>query len=226
MTLGETVVAMTISSMMLASVLSVLFASVKLVNTAPPDTNPHTFGALASSLAQLEGSLAAPLLCENPAGVNSRSDCIKVVAGPVAPQRHDGHPVCWVVVSGADRRLECWELLEQGDLVAHRYAPAIPPAPPDPLSCAEVKDCLTIPGWETIIEETLPKAYGLAALEWDTSSSPVTLTGCAAIRPDQLTLTEPDEVEFCDGEQGLYLPDGRERPGTKGFLMPMLRVLS
>ena len=222
-------VAMTISSMMLASVLSVLFASVKLVNTAPPDTNPHTFGALASSLARLEGSLAAPLLCENPAGVNSRSDCIKVVAGPVVPQPHDGHLVCWVVLSGADRRLECWEHLEeQGDLVVHRYLPDITPTSPTPQSCPEglAKDCLTIPGWETSIEETLPRAYGLAALDWDTSSSPVTLTGCAAIRPDQLTLTEPDEVEFCDGSKGLFLPNGTERPGIKGFPMPTLRVLS
>ena len=52
---------MAISGMLFASVIGVMFLSVKLVRTAPPDTNPHTFGALATSLARLEGSLVAPL---------------------------------------------------------------------------------------------------------------------------------------------------------------------
>ena len=86
---AETVVAMAISGMLFASVIGVMFLSVKLVRTAPPDTNPHTFGALATSVARLEGSLVAPLACENSPGENSRRGCLKVVVGPAAPQAQD-----------------------------------------------------------------------------------------------------------------------------------------
>ena len=58
-----------------------------LARTVPPDTNPHTFGALATSVARLEGSLVAPLACENPPGENSRPGCLKVVVGPAARHR-------------------------------------------------------------------------------------------------------------------------------------------
>ena len=267
-TLAETVVSMTISAMLLGGVLSTMFLSVKLVNTAPPDTNPHTFGAVAAAVARLEGSATADLTCTNPSGVNSRKDCVEVTSAPQTPTR-DGDALCWVVDIGADRRRECWELLPQGDLVAYRYAPdvtaPVPPAPPAE-TCSEglAEDCLSItgndptityPGWLATSEESLPRASGLVALEWNTTSTPVTLTTCAAIRPDQRQLMAPDEVPFCedlgvtrgDGSQGVLLGDGIRAVDLgdgnppvactdalvsqrwvciEGYAMPTLRVLS
>ena len=239
-TLAETVVSMTISAMLLGGVLSTMFLSVKLVNTAPPDTNPHTFGAVAAAVARLEGSATADLTCTNPSGVNSRRDCVEVATAAQTPAK-DGDALCWVVDIGADRRRECWELLHQGDLVAHRYVPVAASTPEscytppttstatDPAKPAHFRDCLALddtdtatadddqkPDWQTTPEETLPRASGLAALEWNTTSTPVTLTTCAAIRPDQRRLMASDEVPFCeglgvtddDGSQGVLLGDG------------------
>ena len=233
--LAEAVVGMTISSLLLAGVLSTMFLSVKLVNTAPSDTNPHTFGVVAAAVARLEGSATADLTCTNPSGVNSRRDCLEIESASQAPTTHQGD-LCWVVATGEGRRRECWELLPQGDLVAYLYEPEITSTPPDPpaetcsvdeLASKELaKDCLTIPAWQTAIYETLPMASGLAALEWNSDATPVTLRTCAAIRPDQRRLMAPDEVPFCDGETGLYLNDGTPRPGIEGYPMPTLRVFS
>ena len=225
---------MAISGMLFASVIGVMFLSVKLVRTAPPDTNPHTFGALATSLARLEGSLVAPLVCENPPGEPSRRGCLKVVAGPVVSLPHPNHPdpdICWVVATDDGRRLECWEHLpEQGDVVAYRYLPDItpPPSGTTPTTCIEglAKDCLRIPVWQTTIGESRPVAHGLAQVVWDTTSAPWKLKGCAAIRPDQRRTIDADDVPFCDGAVGTFLADGTRRSGPEGYPMPTLRVRS
>ena len=225
---AETVVAMAISGMLFASVIGMMFLSVKLVRTAPPDTNPHTFGALATSLARLEGSLAAPQSCENPPGEHSRSGCLKVVVGPAAPQAHVGHGTCWVVATSDGRRLECWEHLEQGDLVAYRYLPVITQPQPGttPTTCIEglAKDCLYFPMWQSTIDKSGLVAHGLAQVIWNTTNVPWTLTGCAAIRPDQRRSMDADDVPFCDGAVGVFRDDGRPRSGPEGYPMPTLRI--
>ena len=244
---------MTISAMLLGGVLSTMFLSVKLVNTAPPDTNPHTFGAVAAAVARLEGSATADLTCANPSGVNSRKDCVEVASAPQTLTPHQGD-LCWAVATAQQppspphddgRRLECWKLLPQGDLLAYRYAPDIrAPTPPDPLPegwpriCSEglASDCLNIALWSDPIEETLPRASGLAALGWECLTGAevadpalvvppdsctrsfadgparVELISCAAIRPNQRQLMALDEVPFCDGTAGVVLSDGSYRP--------------
>ena len=215
MTLAETMVAMIVSSLLLGSVLAVLAFSVRLVATAPTDTNPHTFGVLAAQVAQLEGSLAVPRSCANPAGAASRRDCLDVEADPITHQTHDGHDTCWVVDTGAGRRLECWELFAHGVAVAHRYTPDTAQL----VGCAagaDTSDCLHITAWASSHAETLPRASGLAALEWHTASTPATLRSCAVIRPDERPLMADHEVPFCedlgvahaDGSRGVLLGDG------------------
>ena len=73
------------------------------------------------------------------------------------------------------------------------------------------EDCLSISGddpkitylgWQTTIEETLPRASGLAQKPvWTlaTATDPVKLASCAAIRPDQRATL--DEIPFCDGRE-------------------------
>lgn len=217
-TLSETVVAMTISAMMVGAVLSIMFASVKLLRIAPPETNPHTFGALASAVARLEKSVTADVTCANPTTATTRTDCLEVVNATQTPVPHpdDSDVLCWVVETDSGRRRECWEFLPQGDLIVHRYAP-------DP-AITNQADLLSINAWSPDVAETLPRASGLAALEWDTSSDPVELLGCSLIRQERLILLEPAEVPFCDGRLGLYAPDGTERTGVKGHPMPPLQV--
>jgi len=233
---SETIVAMTISAMLLAGMLSTVFFAWKLVATAPSDTNPHTFGAVAAAVARLEGSAAAKQRCLNPDGETSRTDCLTVVNDPVEPQTHDGHTDCWVMNTASDPRLECWERLDHGDLVAHRYAPAS--------TITDPADVLYITDWADDAIETLPRASGLVSLSWEpaTATEPVRLTTCAAIRPDQRQLMAEDEVPFCDGEVGLR-PGGSERTDAngnpcstlsaplpsecvEGYPMPPLRVFS
>ena len=224
MTLAETIVAMVIAGLLLGGVLSTVVFSAKLVASAPSDTNPHTFGALAAAVARLEGSAATEQTCANPAGANLRSGCLRVeTAPPAAQDLYDGHGVlvhetCWVVGTGAGRRLECWELLAQGDLVARRYPPAG--------TVADPADALGITNWNHAAPDPAPVASGIVAFDWDTAGAAVELSSCAAIRPDQRRLMPDDEVPFCDGSTGVLLADGSPRAGTEGHPMPALRVFS
>ena len=136
-TLAETVVTMTISTLLMSSVLGMMFASVQMVRAAPADTNPTLYGTLTVSVARLEGSLSAPQLCTNPAGEQTRSGCLTVETDAPSVVAHpDGRAMsedeaCWVIndknaTTIDKRRLECWELLDQGDLVAYQHLHAEP----------------------------------------------------------------------------------------------------
>ena len=222
-TLMETLVVMVVVGMMLGGVLSTLYASVKLVQSAPTDTNPHAFGALATAVARLEGEITPALSCENPQDVNSRKDCLRVKSEDQTPTVKDGN-VCWVVTTDDGRRLECWELLDHGDLVAHQYAPK----PPNDLTaetCDDglAEDCLGLM-WQDTIEATLPKASGLTQFGWDTDSTPVKVTSCAAIRPDQRATL--DEIPLCDGTEVSRFNPPDPLPSAEGQRMPTLRVFS
>lgn len=214
-TLIETLVVMVVVGMMLGGVLSVMYASVKLVQSAPTDTNPHAFGALATAVARLESEIAPALSCENPVGMNSRKDCLRVKSEDQTPTVKDDN-ICWVVTTDNGRRLECWELLEQGDLVAHRYAPDS--------TITDPSDVLDIKSWGTI-EATLPKVSGLERFEWHPGSTPVKVTSCAAIRPDQRATL--DMIPLCDGTEDSRLDRPEPLAGEEeGYLMPALRVFS
>jgi len=220
MTLLETLVAMVISGLLLGGVLAMMVFSAKLVASAPADTNPHSVGVLAAQVARLEGSLAIERRCTNPAGAVLRSDCIDVETVAVTPVAHDGHAACWGVVTAAGRRMACWELLPQGEVIAHIYGP-------DGAGCAGAtisEDCLRITSWASEPSETLPTVSGLAALAWDTTTTPVTLTACAAIQPDQRLLMDDDDVPFCDGTVGLRRGDGTPHVGVEGYPLPALQV--
>lgn len=223
-TLGETLVVMVVAGLLLGGVLTMVYASAKLVQAAPSDTNPHVYGALATAVSRLEDQATGQHTCINPQGEKTRSNCLQAESLDPSrmphPDTSTGQRDCWVVGVGPGRRLECWELLPQGDLVAHSYAPdlaAIAPNKPD--------DWLNITDWRSNIDDTVLKASGLAHVEWN-SSPQVTLESCAAIRPDQRQPMNPDDVPFCGGEIGLYQPDGSERTGTEGYPMPTLRVFS
>lgn len=174
MTLSETIVAMAISAMLLGGVLSTMYLSVKLVNTAPPDTNPHTFGALAAQVARLEGAATGQQECLNPPTATTRTDCLKVVPRDEEPQDHDidsdstpEHQNCWVVNTDNARRLECWELLlPQGNLVAHIYAPDTDNLG-DCITGTDTTDCLHIEHWASEADAILPRASGLKLFEWE-----------------------------------------------------------
>lgn len=214
-TLMETLVVMVVVGMMLGGVLSTLYASVKLVQSAPTDTNPHAFGALATAVARLEDEIAPALSCENPVGENSRKNCLQVQLEDQTPTVKDDN-ICWVVTTDKGRRLECWELLEQGDLVAHRY-------PPD-RGIIDPADVLEIKSWGTI-EATLPKVSGLEQFEWHPGSTPVKVTSCATIRPDQRATL--DLIPLCDGTEVSRLDRPEPLPvEEEGYLMPALRVFS
>ena len=221
-TLGETLVVMVVAGMLLAGVLGMVYASAKLVQAAPSDTNPHVYGALATAVARLEDQATGQHTCTNPNGEKTRTNCLRTEGqAPTLVPHPDSateHTECWVVGVGSGRRLECWELLPQGDLVAHRYEP-------DTAIVTDPDDWLNITDWLSDTDDIVLKASGLAHVEWN-SSPQVTLESCAAIRPDQRQPMNPDDVPFCDGEIGLYLPDGSERTGTEGYPMPTLRVFS
>lgn len=171
--LGELLVVLVISGMLLAGTIGMVHTTVRLLNAAPTDTNPHSYGALASAVAALETRATGQQSCTNPAAATTRTDCLDVTnndARPVPPGARPG--VCWVIViedpAGADgRRLECWELqTETGELVAHRYthnetdndAKLLPPE--------QVRDLLSIGTWQSTAAETLPLVSGLASVEW------------------------------------------------------------
>lgn len=213
----ELVVVMAISGLLLAGVLSTMYLSVKLVNTAPADTNPHTFGAVAATVARLEGSATADLTCTNPSsGVNSRKDCVKITSDPQTPTS-TADALCWVVNTDTGRRRECWELLPQGDLVAHRYRPVAaataeqcytPPTTStatDPARPAHFEDCLAFddtdpvtvddvqrPDWQTTPAESLPRAAGLKALEWACLTPAEVADPTLVVPPDSCTRSFAD----------------------------------
>ena len=227
-TLGEAVVSMTITALLMSSVVGLLWMSVNLVRAAPSDTNPTVYGALTTSVARLEGSLFAPLSCGNPSGEPTRTECLTVETLVPEPVPHpdttrapseDG--TCWVVNDDTaltidKRRLECWELLDHGDLVAYTHVHAEPdPSTPDPDDVlADTSDLLSISVWKAVSEPFRGRAFGLEALRWDTPDK--RLHACARIRPDQRQTMEPDEVPYCedlgvphgDGSQGVLLGDG------------------
>ena len=234
-TIPELIVVMAIFGMLMAGVLSTLYASVKLVQSAPTDTNPHAFGALATAVARLEGSLASALSCTNPKEdadgnpMNSRKECLEVKSDPQTAIPHPDHPtqdVCWVVtiddsiLTTDNRLLECWDYLShgdsQGDLVAHRYSPA-----------AASSDVLNIDWTGSVLERTVLIAAGLAKKPaWTpaTATDPVKLASCAAIRPDQRATL--DLIPLCNGDEvsRFDLPD--PLPDVEGQRMPTLRVFS
>ena len=123
---------LTITVALMATVIGFLFFAVRLVQSAAPDSNPLLWSTLTSSVARLEGSLAPPLACSNPAGATTRTDCLTVISPPLKPiadplVRADRRAVgddalCWQVAhERADtnddkRRLECWQLLNSGYL--------------------------------------------------------------------------------------------------------------
>ena len=238
-TLAETVVAMTISALLMSSVLGVMFASVKMVRAAPTDTNPTLYGTLTASVARLEGSLSAPQRCSNPLHeahphvggrpipVDSRRDCLTVVFEPINPVAHpDGRDMseedeaCWVIndknATAIDkRRLECWELLDHGDLVAYQHVHAEPdPSTPDPDDVlADTSDLLHIHQWQPVSEPFRGRAFGLEALRWDVANNRV--HACARIRPDQRREMALDEVPYCefidkneDGKHDFFTAEG------------------
>ena len=192
-TLAEMVVVMVVVGFMGGAVLAAMAASLKLLHSAPSDTNPHIFGASAAAVARFEASLVPDLACTNPAGVNSRRGCVEIEVRSAAsrPVTHDGHTGCRVVATGDGRRLECWELLAHGDLVAHRYPPDIEPvAGAEAGTCtASVPvpgDCLSIPAWADTPDDTLPVVSGLAAVAW-LPAEPAR----AAVAARPATATEP-----------------------------------
>ena len=218
---------MTISALLMSSVLGMMFASVQMVRAAPTDTNPTLYGTLTASVARLEGSLSAPQRCTNPAGEQTRSGCLTVETdGPSVVVHPDGRAMseedeaCWVIndknaVSIDKRRLECWELLDHGDLVAYQHVHAEPdPSTPDPDDVlAETSDLLSISQWQPVSEPFRGRAFGLEALRWDVANNRV--HACARIRPDQRREMAPDEVPYCeftdadeDGKHDFFTAEG------------------
>ena len=215
---------MTISALLISSVLGVMWLSVELVRAAPSDTNPTVYGTLTTSAARLERSLFAPLSCQNPSGEPTRTDCLTVetlvpepVAHPDPTRTSSENEACWVVnddtASTIDkRRLECWELLDQGDLVAYTHGHAELDEQGNPR--IDTTDLLHISQWQPVSESFRGVAFGLEAVQWDTLDK--RLHACARIRHDQRKTMEPDEVPFCedlgvvfdDGTEGVLLDDG------------------
>ena len=131
--IGE-LTSLVLTGLMLASLLGVMWLSVRLVRTTPPAHNPTVYGTLVASGAELGDSLVPLLLCTNPNTTpreNSRTNCLTVepeqlspVVDPAAADRSDvgRDAMCWLVVNDrvqtADdkRRLECWQLLDSGYL--------------------------------------------------------------------------------------------------------------
>ena len=217
--LTEVVVVMAVSGLLLAGVLGMVFTAAKLLQAAPTDVNPHTFGALAVAVARLEGAVAPSRSCDNPPTALTRGDCLRVRFAPQTPISHNGDAPCWVVTTETGPRLECWRYLSQGELVALQYSPDLTGI------TSTVTELLRIDAWSADPARDVPLAAGLAEpLVWDTSADPVTVRGCAAIRPDQrLTMTN-DKVPFCDGAIGLRDENGDPRSATEGYPLPVLTV--
>ena len=221
-TLAETVVAMTISALLMSSVLGVMFASVKMVRAAPTDTNPTLYGTLTVSVARLEGSLSAPQRCANPEGEQTRSGCLTVeTLVPSLVSHPDGRAMsedeaCWVIndenaTTIDERRLECWELLDQGDLVAYEHVHAELDEHGNLVT--DTSDLLSISVWKPVSEPFRGRAFGLEALRWDVANDRV--HACARIRPDQRREMALDEVPYCevidadkDGKHDFFTADG------------------
>lgn len=225
-TLPELLVVLVISGMLLSGMIGMVYATVRLLNAAPTDTNPHTYGAVATAVARLETRATGQQSCNNPTGEPTRTDCLDVRTNPAMPlPATQPGGVCWVVTiddpddPDADRRrLECWELQPAtGELVAHRYthnetdndAKLLPPE--------QVRDLLTIDDWGTVPAETLPLASGLAAAAWTGPQ----LAPCAAIRPDQRPTL--DTIPLCDGNEVSRFAQPEPQPG-EGYPMPPLLV--
>ena len=128
---------------------------------------------------------------------------------------------CWVIYDENattidKRRLECWELLDQGDLVAyqHPHAEHDPSTPDLDDVLTDTSDLLAISQWQPVSEPFRGRAFGLEALRWDVANDRV--HACARVRSDQRQTMEPDDVPYCedlgvlhaDGSQGVLLGDG------------------
>lgn len=230
-TLPELLVVLVISGMLLSGMIGMVYATVRLLNAAPTDTNPHTYGGVATAVARLETRATGQQSCNNPTGEPTRTDCLDVTNNPAMPlpatepQTPPGG-VCWVVTienpGGDGRRLECWELQPAtGELVAHRYLHAeLAPTDDDPdalLSGAALQDRLEITVWQTTPAETLPLASGLAAAAWTGPQ----LAPCAAVRPAQRPTL--DTIPLCDGTTASRFAQPEPQPG-EGYPMPPLVV--
>ena len=206
MALSELIVAMVVSAFLFGMVLTTMTTSLRLVRSAPPDTNPNVFGALAAAAARLEARIVPDLECANPINETTRGACTDITSQPATARSHDGHTGCWVVATDAGRRLECWELLQrgddQGDVVAHRYAPTAD----DPAALLNIRG----PGaWEPEPDQTRPVAGGVAHLA---RSAPLwAREACAAIRAEQRQLLTDESVPFCDGTRGVLDATGAAR---------------
>ena len=188
--LGE----LAITVAVVGTLIGFMVAATRLVQSASPGTNPLVWSTLTSSAARLEGSLAPPLGCSNPPPpnpldpnnppVNSRKDCLTVVADPLRPipdpaaasRYADEQPVtCWPVTNGEaplpdQRRLECWQLLDSGYLRIWVHDHAVPDestlAADDFLP--DTSDLLTILNWQPSPNPALSRTatHGLTAAEW------------------------------------------------------------
>lgn len=239
--LTDALVSMLIGSILLSGMLGVMWLSVKLVHTAPPDHNPTVYGTLISGTARLEDSLVPPLGCDNPSSATTRSDCLTVESDPISPVPDPvpstdrlaigDEASCWVVNNDrADttdnkdkRRLECWQLLNSGYLYAWVHDPDLDPRT-DVLD--DTSDLLTVPRnvWKLESNPELSRsvASGLVAVKWEhkPAEDAVEFLSCASIKPEQRNLMEPGFVPFCDGTTGVVLSDGSYR----GLDDPNVRV--
>lgn len=250
--LTDALVSMLIGSILLSGMLGVMWLSVKLVHTAPPDHNPTVYGTLISGTARLEDSLVAPLECTNPSSATTRSDCLTVVAGSIQPLPETDEPTelsaftndaaCWVVandsVDTSDKRvLECWQLLDTGYLTAWVYRS---PDVDDPNTAGIIEDnsdLLKIGVWQPSSDPELSRsvASGLKAVKWEhkPTEDVVEFHACASIKPDQRNLMETGFIPYCDGTIGETLLGGANRtepdpflPGTtiEGYRLPIIRL--
>ena len=187
--IGE-LTAMVMTGLLLSSVVGIMWLSVRLVRTAPPAHNPTVYGTLVASGGRLGDSLSQPLVCSNPLGEDTRSDCLDLNARQLTPVADPAlrHPetaadrqdigdaaMCWAVSNDRattvdKRRLECWQRLSSGYLQVwvhnHEEPDDSTPAPDDLL--ADTSDLLFITNWQTSSNETLSRSVvsGLESVRW------------------------------------------------------------